>query len=291
MARLRCVVNHTAAPKPGVSPIRTGSVSSNPTSNRPPPSSKPPARSPEESEARLAQLKTGAAKEFRRQKRAEERNVTSGSPARSRRHRWWIWPVGFVVLVLLPFGVLVRTSVWLYSRMGVPTWGALAAGMALTVFLLGLYGAGISKSLTGRARFRATLKWVALPVLIAYAGYTLVYLSGNNAKTEAVRTTYTSLHPLFRLALSTAIVFDRGLLVTDVQRVPADYVAMGLPVYEASLHFRQSDGYVHAVDLRTMGRPAWRNRMTALYFRLMGFRTLRHVGTADHLHVSLPMRE
>lgn len=174
--------------------------------------------------------------------------------------------------------------------MGVPTWAALAGGMGLTLILLAIYAASISKSLTGRARFRAMLQWVALPVIMAYAGYTLVYLSANNAKTEAVRTTYTNLHPLFRLALSTAIVFDRSLLVTDVQRVPADYVAMGLPVYEASLHFRQSDGYVHAVDLRTIGRPAWRNGMTALYFRAMGFRTLRHVGTADHLHVSLPVR-
>jgi len=26
-----------------------------------------------------------------------------------------------------------------------------------------------------------------------------------------------------------------------------------------------------------------------LYFHLMGFRTLRHVGTADHLHVELPL--
>ena len=266
-------------------------MSSDPTSNHPPPKSERPARSPEQSEARLAKLKASAAREFRRQRRAEERSAAAGRSARSRKHRWWVWPVGFVVLVLLPFGVLVRTSVWLYGAMGVPTWAALAGGMVPTLVLLGLYGARISKSLTGRARFRAPLRWVALPVILAYAGYTLVYLSGNNAKTEAVRTTYTSLHPLFRLALSTAIVFDRGLLVTDVQRVPADYVAMGLPIYEASLHFRQSDGYVHAVDLRTIGRPAWRTGATALYFRLMGFRTLRHVGTADHLHVSLPMRE
>jgi hypothetical protein len=62
-----------------------------------------------------------------------------------------------------------------------------------------------------------------------------------------------------------------------------------LPVFEASLHFRQRDGYVHAMDLRTIGRGAVRNWTTAVYFRVLGFRTLRHVGTADHLHVSLPL--
>jgi len=44
------------------------------------------------------------------------------------------------------------------------------------------------------------------------------------------------------------------------------------------------------LDLRTIGRSERRNRLTAAYFQLMGFRTLRHLGTADHLHVSLPPR-
>jgi hypothetical protein len=64
---------------------------------------------------------------------------------------------------------------------------------------------------------------------------------------------------------------------------------MGLPPYERSLHLRQDDGYAHAVDLRTAGRSEWRNFLMRSYYRLMGFRTLRHVGTADHLHVSLPL--
>ena len=72
------------------------------------------------------------------------------------------------------------------------------------------------------------------------------------------------------------------------RRDPGDYVAMGLTPMEASDHYRQSDGYVHALDLRTRGRPAWRNQVGEWSFRLMGFRVLRHVGTADHLHISLP---
>lgn len=56
---------------------------------------------------------------------------------------------------------------------------------------------------------------------------------------------------------------------------------------EASLHFPQDDGWVHAVDLRTTGRPEWRNRALEMAFWVFGFHSLRHVGTADHLHVSL----
>ncbi len=41
------------------------------------------------------------------------------------------------------------------------------------------------------------------------------------------------------------------------------------------------------MDLRTNDRQEWRNQILELYFNLMGFNTLRHVGTADHLHVSL----
>jgi hypothetical protein len=32
-----------------------------------------------------------------------------------------------------------------------------------------------------------------------------------------------------------------------------------------------------------------RNGLVRLYFEALGFRTLRHVGTADHLHVALPL--
>ncbi len=105
-----------------------------------------------------------------------------------------------------------------------------------------------------------------------------------------MRSYYTALHPLLRVSVSTLILIDGDLVITDVARTPQDYVTMGLPIYEASLHYRQDDGYVHAMDLRTLDRPRWRNWLTQGYFRSMGLRTLRHVGTADHLHVSLPPR-
>jgi hypothetical protein len=62
---------------------------------------------------------------------------------------------------------------------------------------------------------------------------------------------------------------------------------MGLPTKSHSLHFKQSDGFSHAIDIRVKGRSEVRNWLLERYFRMMGFNTLRHFGTADHLHVSL----
>ncbi len=75
--------------------------------------------------------------------------------------------------------------------------------------------------------------------------------------------------------------------MTDTRRTRGDYTSMGLAPLRRSLHYVQEDGYVHAVDLRTAGRDEWRNGLLRGYFAVMGFPTLRHVGTWDHLHVSL----
>jgi hypothetical protein len=90
-----------------------------------------------------------------------------------------------------------------------------------------------------------------------------------------------------RLALSTLILIDRDILITDMGRVPEDYTTMGLPTNTRTRHYQQPDGWVHAVDLRTSGRGWVKNRGVQLYFWAMGFDTRRHVGTADHLHVEL----
>jgi hypothetical protein len=76
--------------------------------------------------------------------------------------------------------------------------------------------------------------------------------------------------------------------VTDIERGPTSYAAMRLPQPARSQHYRQKDGTVHAIDLRTQGRGTLRNGLVRLYFELLGFETVRHVGTADHLHVRLP---
>ena len=201
-----------------------------------------------------------------------------------------LWAFSLLVLVVLPFAVLVRVSTYLYTASAAQTWVALAGGVAATALVVTLYSAVISKKLTGKARVRVLAKHVALPLVLVYCAYTLLYLSNVNAKSAAVQEYYQSLHPLLRTAISTVILIDSDIVITDLHRTPDDYAAMGLPAQKESLHYRQGDGFVHAMDLRTVGRPDWRNSAIEFYFRAAGFETLRHVGTADHLHVALPVQ-
>ena len=115
----------------------------------------------------------------------------------------------------------------------------------------------------------------------------MFFLSNENAKGEIVHKEYSYLHPILRMGVSTFILVDRDLLITDGSRNSFDYRKMGLPSKNQSLHYLQSNGYAHAVDLRTNGRSEFRNNLVQFYFQLMGFRTLRHGGTNDHLHISL----
>jgi hypothetical protein len=139
----------------------------------------------------------------------------------------------------------------------------------------------------GRALVSRRPKWVATPLVLFYCSYSLLYIASVNAKSEPVRAYYRSVHPLLRLSLSTLILIDRDMLITDAGRQPEDYTRMGLRTNSRTRHYRQADGWIHAVALRTTGRGAIKNRGVQLYFWLMGFETLRHVGTADHLHVEL----
>jgi len=196
----------------------------------------------------------------------------------------------FTALALLPFFVLVRGSVFLYSHRGAGPWLALAGGAGCTLVVVTTYAAWLSHRLTGRVDVLSLTRRVTLPLVLAYCGYALIYLSSGNAKSDQVRAYYGSLHPLLRVALSTWILVDKDILITDLARRRTDYAAMGMRPNDGSLHYVQGDGYVHAVDLRTRGRSEVKDRLVQLYFWSAGLGTLRHVGTADHLHVELPLR-
>jgi hypothetical protein len=191
--------------------------------------------------------------------------------------------------IALPFLVYVRASVYLYGH-GVHPWIAILASAFLTI---GVVSGGIiliARRLRRRARVPTVVKWAALPVVFTWCLYAAFYLSRVNVKSDDVRAYYSAVNPILRVALSTIVLVDPDLVVTDMGRVAADYRRMGLPVNERTKHYRQSDGWVHAVDLRTRGRGEIRNRVIQFYFWSMGFSTLRHVGTADHLHVQLATR-
>jgi len=231
-------------------------------------------------------------KELERERPPDREPLAAAGRRRNMRataRRWSLRALLVAAALVLPFYVLVGVSVLLYRFQSVPVWPALLAGVLLTFLLLLVYASWVAKRVSGRRRVPGRVTKALLAVVGAYAVYALVYLSVLNVKNEELKEEYRSLHPLLRVATSTLILFDRDLVVTDMQRQAADYERMGLPVYERSLHFVQTDGYAHAVDLRTNDRSEWRNLLMAGYFRAMGFRILRHVGTADHLHVSLPL--
>ncbi len=199
---------------------------------------------------------------------------------------WFSFKVA--VVLALPFFLLVRGSVYAYQALGWGTWSSLASGIFATALLFIIYASMLWKRMTGKRRVPQLARRLLIAVVGGYSVYGLLYLSAANAKTPELREYYTSLHPLMRIGASTFLLFDREAVVTDLGRTAEDYLKMGLPVNETSLHFKLEDRFVHALDLRTTGRTERRNQLTAAYFRVMGFRTLRHVGTADHLHVSLP---
>ena len=148
-----------------------------------------------------------------------------------------VFAVKIAGFVALPFVVLIGGAVWLYRVQAIPTWLALAASGILAAGLLTAYAAWIYQRLTGEARLRFIFTRFALPLIVFYCGYTLLYLSGVNAKTEDVRRYYPTVHPLLRVALSTAVLFDRDIVVTDTRRESSDYSRMGLPPSDNSLHW------------------------------------------------------
>jgi len=236
---------------------------------------------------RLAKVRRDAAREWKQRVKQRKREKVVPRDWRLFAIELLRGLVRLVAIVALPFVVLVRGAVFFYEYGDVPSWLALLVAALLTVGLVTVYARWLLRKFKGRPPVLLLAKWVALPLVVFYCGFSLLYLSRVNAKSD-VREYYTTVHPLLRLALSTWILVDDQLVVTDMRRAREDYAKMGLPVSETSLHYRQADGWVHAVDLRTANRGWFRNRLTQAYFWAMGFGTLRHVGTADHLHVDLP---
>ena len=244
---------------------------------------------------KLERLKREARKEWKRKWRQKLRQAAPANPAEWR--ALGLAALGglakIAIIIALPFGVLVRGSVFIYEHGETPVWVALLTAAFLTGGVITAYAVWLARKFTkaggrsGRALIMPVAKWVALPLVVFYCSYSLLYLASVNAKSPPVRAYYRSVHPLLRLALSTLILADRDMLITDTGRQPEDYTKMGIPTNTRTRHYKQPDGWIHAVDLRTTGRGWIKNRGVQFYFWLTGFETRRHVGTADHLHVEL----
>ena len=240
----------------------------------------------------LAKGSGGDAGESRKpaQKKAKSKKVETTRPKKRVNPITWLFRTVFslVILIVLPFLLLIRLTVYLHTSEALNIWLALAASIGATTLLLLIYGAIVQKRFTGSWNISKRKIQFFLVVVLLYSGYSLMYISGSNVKSGEASSAYLSLHPTLRLATSTLILIDQELIVTDMGRTPEDYIKMGLPVRESSLHYKQESGFVEAVDIRTKGKPEWVNLLVRGYYQSMGFNTLRHVGTADHLHVSVP---
>ena len=195
-----------------------------------------------------------------------------------------------VLILVLPFFILIRGSAFIHNHYDLGPWVSLAGGAVITAFLLFIYMTFIYRRFTKKFGDSDNLKrrsLFALALVVLYCGYGLFFISSDNFKNPALKSEISELHPLLRLGVSTFILMDKNMIITDASRVPEDYRKMGLKTAKNSLHYKQKDGYAYAIDLRTNNRNEWRNRTMQLYFKLLGFNTLRHVGTDDHLHISL----
>ncbi|WP_235298122.1 hypothetical protein [Portibacter marinus] len=209
-----------------------------------------------------------------------------------------VWKVLFFILrtlflITLPFIVLVRGAVYFNTAQDLGIWPSLAGGIIVTAFLLFIYMTFIYGRFTGRIGDKDNLKRrlvFAFIIVIGFAAHAVIFISNDNIKAPEIKEEYSELHPLLRLAVGVIVKLDMDLVITDGQRAREDYEKMGLKSRKNSLHYKQEDGYTYAIDLRTNDRTEWRNQALAIYFGAMGFNVLRHVGTADHLHISLPCK-
>jgi len=240
---------------------------------------------------RLADLKREVQRALPRPLGGSQRARTA-LRAKARRWTWSDLLLGAAkgaCAVVLPLVLYVRASVELYQG-GLTPWLAVAGAALLAMGSISGIALWYARRRGARVRALTALRWLAIPTLAAWCLFALFRLSSANTKSEGVRTYFSQVNPVLRVAIATAILADPAVIVTDLGRSAADYTRMGLPVNDRTRHYPQRNGWVHAVDLRTIGRGELRNRLLQGYFWTMGFQTLRHVGTADHLHVQLQVR-
>lgn len=193
----------------------------------------------------------------------------------------------------MPFFILIRLAVYLHFDQGFNTNLALLTSAIVSTILLMIYFSVIYGRLTKRKtaikylRRRFAILFFLVGIFVLHG---IIFISPENTKSGDIGNEFSNLQPILRLGCSTLFFMDRKAIITDASRMPEDYKKMGLKSIKNSLHYSQADGFAYALDLRTNNRSEIRNKTLEIYFYMMGFRTIRHVGTADHLHVSMPCR-
>lgn len=198
-----------------------------------------------------------------------------------------------IFIIVFPFIVLIRVSVYLHEKYALTASLALLSGVFLSALIIFFYTTIIHGKLLGKTGSHRGIKrrfWFAFILVAGYVMHGIFYLSDKNFRNPEIRSEILEVHPVLRLGVSTIIHLDKDLLITDAGRLPEDYRRMGLKKKSHSLHYKQNNGYTHALDIHTSSRHPLRNTLLKYYFKTMGFNTLRHSGagtTGDHLHISL----
>lgn len=193
---------------------------------------------------------------------------------------WFI--CGFVVAVL----TAVRVQLELIARGAATGWVAVVGGLLAGGLILALV---LVVGLRLRSLRWTGIAFLVVPLTVLGLGYKgISTFPVQNFKSAEVRNEWDQLHPTLRLVLWLARAGDRDVVLTDIARTPEDYTLMGLEGRGQSPHFVQADGFAHAIDVRVSDAGALHNWARQGLFLLVGLDALRHKGTADHLHVSLP---
>jgi hypothetical protein len=203
--------------------------------------------------------------------------------------RGGLWVLLILALGILPFFLLIKTSIYLNIQQGLNSWISLIGGIGATITILLLYIVLLFRKVENKKLLMKFSVGGVAALVGGFCLYALLYLSSVNAKSDSVKEVYRSLHPILRVGVATTTLAEGDLVITDIKRSVEDYAKMGLSANQGSLHFPQEDGFVHAIDLRTKGHSEIRNVLLSYSLKLMGFQTLRHIGSADHLHISLPV--
>jgi hypothetical protein len=198
--------------------------------------------------------------------------------------------IRLILFIALPFIVLIRGAIFVHVNYQFNAWISIGFGSIIMSFVLFLYFTFFYGKFTGKLGRKGWFKRRAVfigSIVFLYVFQSMLFLSAKNAKSGDVRKEFSSIHPILRLATSTFLLLDRQIMITDASRAPEDYKKMGLKTNQHSLHYKQKDGFTHAVDFRTHGKAEWKNLLLHGYFKAMGFNVLRHEGTEDHLHISI----
>jgi hypothetical protein len=134
------------------------------------------------------------------------RPVRKGSGSRS----WRLirWTALAIVALLLPFWVLILGSTIAAETLDIGPWMSLLVAAVATSSLIAIYFWVATRRLGQRPG-----RWIprlSVAVVLAYCVYGLVFISPKHLKDPEIAETYTSLHPVIRLSLSTLVLVDAG---------------------------------------------------------------------------------